>query len=224
MGGCNEKTVSEGLLERHHTGLRTFRRFFSVFGADHQRPQPRRRPIQWRRPADTNASAPSLPSTTAPAFTRSSPFRRVTAFGQTLKDKGIYLQLGYNEIILANVAGGKNAASCQPGNCSSARRSILRPCLASPGLHSILPLTNVMDTTSIELPEPRDRFSQTAVLHEQSACRSFSGSKASITTASISPPVAPIPPPTLRHPTSPASSSAALSARSQEAGTSATTA
>ena len=138
-----------------------------------------------------NSSAPSLPSTTAPASAASSPFAGVTAFGQTLKDKGIYLQLGYNEIVLANVSGGKERGVMPTGELFFGTCLILRPCLASPGLHSILPSTNVMDTTSMELPEPRDRCNRTAVLHERSACRSFSGNKASITTASISPPAAP---------------------------------
>jgi porin len=41
-----------------------------------------------------------------PAQTPVSPFAAVTAFGQTLKQKGIYLQLGYAEDFSANISGG----------------------------------------------------------------------------------------------------------------------
>ncbi len=52
-----------------------------------------------------NAAAPTTPPPPQPSVD-TSPFAAVTAFGQTLKDKGVYLQLGYNEIFSANVAGG----------------------------------------------------------------------------------------------------------------------
>jgi porin len=54
-----------------------------------------------------NTSTPALPPPQGTSDAQASPFAGITAFGQTLKDKGIYLQLGYNEIVLANVSGGK---------------------------------------------------------------------------------------------------------------------
>ena len=49
------------------------------------------------------SAAPALPP---PPSTPESPFAAVTAFGQTLKQKGIYLQLGYAEDFSANISGG----------------------------------------------------------------------------------------------------------------------
>jgi porin len=60
---------------------------------------------------------PSPPAPAAPAVNLS-PFAGITAFGQTLKDKGVYLQLGYVYDMNSLVSGGLKRGTIPTGELS----------------------------------------------------------------------------------------------------------
>ena len=83
------------------------------------------------RPPSTPPSEP--PAVQAPAPAPSSPFAAVTAFGETLKNNGIYLQLGYVEDILANVSGGLQTGTLPTGELFFGTVLDLQTMLGIPG-------------------------------------------------------------------------------------------
>jgi porin len=61
---------------------------------------------------------PSPPAPPTPATVDTSPFAGITAFGQTLKDKGVYLQLAYAYDMNSLVSGGLKTGTIPTGELS----------------------------------------------------------------------------------------------------------
>ena len=93
------------------------------------------------------ASTPAHAQTAAaPADT--GPFASVTAVGQTLKNDGIYLQLGYGEIVASLVSGGLQTGTFPTGELYFGTILDLQTIRGSPGRLSMSPSTNAAATRS----------------------------------------------------------------------------
>jgi porin len=76
-------------------------------------------------------SAPARAQSAMPADT--DPFASVTAFGQTLKNDGIYLQFGYGEIVAGLVSGGLQTGTFPTGELYFGTILDLQTILGIPG-------------------------------------------------------------------------------------------